>query len=271
LPTLADYNPQIIARLDSLSRVVDADESLLASILDEYWPDLTVDESRGQITLNLEQWRALPLAMRRRTLRRAARLLPPPENDIGFEVIELARDVAEKGESGDRAMLPGGVELVIEYSRLIVKSPESQHDSEAWPQLADDEVCHLPVPGRLQLPGEWRIVTERVRIIDFDQIIHNEDPWRAYISVAFADELIIRPRQVGERLRPLGMGGRSRKLGDIMSDRKIPERYRARWPLLASSEHGLWLPGHIVDERARVKPDDSETLLVKVEHSQSVD
>lgn len=266
LPILAALNPQIIDRLDSLSRVVDADEALLAAILDEQWPDLVVDESRGQITLKLEQWRALPLAMRRRTLRRAARLLLPPENDIGFEVTELARDVAEHGESGDRAMLPGGVELIVEYGRLMVKSPNLQHDSGAWPQLADDEVRHLVVPGLLQLSGEWRIVTERVRVSDFDQIAHNEDPWRAYINVAFADELVVRPRRAGERFRPLGMGGKSNKIGDIMTDRKVPKRYRVLWPLLTSLEHGLWLPGHVVDHRARVKPGDSEAILVKVQH-----
>ena len=67
------------------------------------------------------------------------------------------------------------------------------------------------------------------------------------------------------------MHGRSAKIGDIMTNRKIPANWRERWPILASSDHPLWLVGHSLDDRARVQPDAQEVVLVRVERLGSVD
>ena len=53
-------------------------------------------------------------------------------------------------------------------------------------------------------------------------------------------------------MRPLGLGGAT-KLKEVMIDRKIPAAARALWPLVATLEHPVWLPGHVLDDRARVQ------------------
>jgi hypothetical protein len=67
------------------------------------------------------------------------------------------------------------------------------------------------------------------------------------------------------------LGGRSTKVGDIMTDRKIPARARGRWPIVADQQHALWLTGYVLDERARVQPGDEEALLVRAMGPESVD
>ena len=47
-------------------------------------------------------------------------------------------------------------------------------------------------------------------------------------------ELRLRTRRAGDRFKPKGMGGRSRKLKDWMIDRKIPRRLRDQIPLLCA-------------------------------------
>ncbi|MGD8854844.1 MAG: tRNA lysidine(34) synthetase TilS [Chloroflexota bacterium] len=271
LPTLADYNPQIMARLDTLSKTVDADEVLLGQILEEYWSALVIEESETLLSLHLTRWRELPLSMRRRSLRRAAFSLRPDLTDFSFEATELAREVAETGQSGSQVLLPGSVKLVVDYHQLVFLTSEHLPPEAEWPQLPGDEAHRLAVPGIIALSGSWVLSVDRLQDIDFEQITRNPDPWRAYISVKFADELVVRPRQEGERLRPLGLGGRSTKVGDIMTDRKIPARARGRWPIVAGQQHALWLTGYVLDERARVQPGDEEALLVRAEGPESVD
>jgi len=52
----------------------------------------------------------------------------------------------------------------------------------------------------------------------------------------------IRTRRPGDRIRPFGMNG-SRKLQDYLTDRKIPEPFRDRIPLLCRGEEVLWVCG----------------------------
>ena len=194
-------------------------------------------------------------------------------SDISFETTELAREVAETGQSGNQVMLPGGVKLALDYDRLLFLAPEHQQAMSQWPQLAENAPHRISVPGQVQLAGGWVLSVERLEEVEFDQIAANRDPWRAYLSASFAQDLVLRPRQVGERMRPLGLDGRSSKIGDIMTDRKLPERARSWWPIVASRhhEHALWLVGHGLDGRARVRPGDKEALLLRVERPNSVD
>jgi len=47
-----------------------------------------------------------------------------------------------------------------------------------------------------------------------------------------------------------------------MVNRKIAARLRGNWPLVATSEHVVWLPGHIIDHRARVSDNPSNLIYL---------
>lgn len=265
LPALADYNPAFVERLNSLAKSAEADESLLADLLDDYWMGLVVDEDNTFISLDRERWRSLPLAMKRRVLRRGISELLPRPGDIGFETTELARKVADTGATGDQASLPGNMRLIVDYDRLHIVKPGYQPGKSDWPQLAEDGAIPLPVPGTLALSGGWILTAERVEEPDLADISGNPDPWCAYISATLTGQLQVRPHQVGERLQPLGLDGRSAKIGDIMTNRKVPAALRSRWPILACRDHALWIVGHVTDERARLDPGDRAAILVRAE------
>jgi tRNA(Ile)-lysidine synthase len=55
--------------------------------------------------------------------------------------------------------------------------------------------------------------------------------------------LVLRGRDRGERFEPDGLAGKSSRLSDAMIDWKIPQRLRARWPLLVSGGRVAWIPG----------------------------
>jgi len=67
--------------------------------------------------------------------------------------------------------------------------------------------------------------------------------------------LFLRPRIAGERFQPFGLNGRSQSIKKAMINHKIEARLRARWPIIATAEHPLWIAGCCQDERSRLSAD----------------
>jgi tRNA(Ile)-lysidine synthase len=256
LPALESANPRLRERLREMGQIVTADEELLDELTGRAWVEVVVDATPTGVTLRRGAWRDLPLGLRRRVLRRAVAIARPAV-EVSFRSLEAARAVAETGHAGARGALPEGLTLFVGYDNLLLadEAPPAAGD---FPQLPAAGAITLPVPGVVELAGGWRI-TAAWAAAGWPAVAANPDPWTATISEAAAAGLHVRGRQVGERLRPLGLGGAT-KLKEIMIDRKIPARARALWPVVANNEHAVWLPGHVLDDRARVTAHDQRIV-----------
>ncbi|HVR95638.1 MAG TPA: tRNA lysidine(34) synthetase TilS [Thermoanaerobaculia bacterium] len=109
----------------------------------------------------------------------------------------------------------------------------------------------LKIPGELEIPE----VALRVRLI-----CQPVEPWmlagcrrRAALAlpVAPGDRVTVRSRCPGDRLHPLGASG-SRKLKDVLIDRRVPRGERDRLPLLCVGGQIAWVPGVTIDQRFRL-------------------
>ncbi len=260
LPALEAVAPGVGNRLRQLAELVTADYTLLEKLLDEKWNGIAVSESERAVTLHLAAWRALPLSLRRLALRRAVHLLRPRLRDLGFRHTEDARLVAERGQTGVEATLPGRLRLLVSYDRLVVAdkghNPPPPPD---WPMLGADVPITLAVAGSrstVMLPGaRWHA---QARLLPADRerramAVANQDRWRVFLDAdAAGPALHLRPRRPGERFQPLGMGGSSCSVADFMINHRIPAAWRDRVPILARPEHLLWMAGWRPDERARI-------------------
>jgi tRNA(Ile)-lysidine synthase len=256
LPLLEQYNPQVRERLRTMAATLAAEDDLLAGLEDEAWRAIAAGSGSGWVRLRRDAWRAQPLALRRRLLRRAYVAIRPGVKELGFAALEAARRVAEEGTTGARAALPGGIALRVGYGALLVSTGEPPA---AYPQLAGTEPISLPTPGAGALANGWRLVATPVTAVDLPAIRAAAGPWTATVALDENAALVVRPRRPGERIRPLGLGG-SASLKKVMIDRKIPAAARARWPLVATAEHPVWLVGHVLDERARVGPESRRII-----------
>jgi tRNA(Ile)-lysidine synthase len=260
LPLLKAYAPHLPQRLRETSSIAAAEDDLLSALEEASWRDVARPAPPDRVTLGRAAWRALPLALRRRLLRRAVATCCATPVEIGFRTIEAARRLAEGDASGRRVSLPGGVVMEVGYETLDFRRDPSPPTAD-WPQLASAIPLGLPVPGTVQLAGQWRLLAEPLKDVDLTAIAGNADPWMAYVALDDSAALVVRPRQPGERIRPLGLGGATR-LKEVMIDRKIPAAARALWPLVATDEHPVWLAGHVLDERARV--DEGSRRVVRL-------
>ncbi len=268
LPLLEQISPGINGRLCQLAELVAADYVLLENLVNESWENVLRTDSDQVITLDITAWRTLPLGLRRSTLRRAVSRLRGSQRDLTFTQVENARRVAEMGECGAQATLPGRLRLTVGYGQLqvadegIAPVPPSE-----WPMLDGDSTISLTIPGRTLLPGsDWQ-VDARWLSSDAETRVkasRNQDAWCAFLDAdTVGTSLVLRPRRPGERFQPLGMGGKSSSVSDFMINYQIPRAWRDRVPILAlRTGQVLWIAGWRLDERAKITEQTSRILLI---------
>jgi len=262
LPALSAHAPRIAQRLRETGAILAAEDDLLSALEDDAWRAIASRMPAG-VALGRAAWREQPLALRRRLLRRAVAAVADTPVELSFRSIEAARRPAEGPASGGRVALPGGVVMAVGYETLdFGRGPATTSD--AWPQLTAGAAVPLPVPGVAALASGWRLLAEPLLSPDLEAIRANADPWAATIALERPQPLFVRPRLPGEHIRPLGLGGTT-TLKKLMIDRKIPAVARARWPVVATAEQPVWLSGHVLDDRARVRPDSTTVVRLRLE------
>lgn len=259
LPFLSDYNPHIQRHLLQLSEIAAADTDLLAELTDETWLDVLHASGDGWIQLDRNQYSLLPLSLQRRILRLVVGKLRPLQTDISFQVIEQARLIALEGSTSRQASLPDGLMLTVRYGLLEIQTSD-QSSLSAFPQLVDGEQRPLFIPGKLELAAGWLLQARIVETIDLANIKAQNDQLRVFVDVGETDQLIVRSRQAGERFQPLGMGGKSATVQDMLVNRKVAAPLRDLLPVVALPEHMVWLLGQHIDERVKVTADSKRVV-----------
>jgi len=251
LPLLQTYNPQIAARLQRLA-IITADEyAAQLAQFDLTWPELVVERNEDWLVLNRQKVAWLPVAWQRLVLRRVVGQLRPLHTEISFQTIEQARTLILDNQSGIQATLPGGLLMHLE-AREIVFGDAAEHFWVDVPQLVGEQPVQLPLPGHLDLANSWQMSAELCSDVSLETVRQNDDPWLAFVALAEGGSLWLRPSLPGERFQPLGMGGHSQAIQDLLSDRKVAGGKRPLWPVVATAEHPVWIVGQHLDERVRV-------------------
>ena len=76
--------------------------------------------------------------------------------------------------------------------------------------------------------------------------------------------LVVRSRKPGDRFSPLGMGGRRKKLQDVLVDRKVAQEKRDSLPLVVdSADKIVWVVGESVAEDFRVTELSQAVIFLK--------
>ena len=122
----------------------------------------------------------------------------------------------------------------------------------------------LSIPGEVALPG-WTVSAQALQA---DEGLPPSLRARSR-SVVVAGSVLklpleVRTRRPGDRFRPIGMGGRGRKLQDFLVDRKVARSERDTLPLVVDSDDRIvWVVGHSVGEDFRVTSASQAVILLK--------
>ncbi len=257
LPLLRwDFNPRVDDALLRLSEIAARDSDFLAVQAQAAFADVTRQSDAFRVQLDRAALAALHPALLRSVLRRAIADLRGTAEGVSYEHLEKVC----------RAVLSGAViafALVLPYPLCTVRVT----DQVLTLTLANVPVslsyvsAALPVPGEAALPelgwtiaASWEVLPNVVRMdaeaVDFNSLEARN--WRS-----------------GDKIDPLGMRGRHKKVSDIFSDAKVPRPNRHRVPIVADAQGIVWVAEYALSERVKVTDKTTRVLYLSVQKSSS--
>ncbi|MBK9254191.1 MAG: tRNA lysidine(34) synthetase TilS [Saprospiraceae bacterium] len=76
-------------------------------------------------------------------------------------------------------------------------------------------------------------------------------------------DIKVRKWKAGDRITPLGMQGKSQKVSDILTNKKIPAHEKPHVMILVSSEEIITIPGLVISEKFKISSDTKRVLLIQ--------
>jgi len=241
LPLLAArFQPAIIRVLARTAEAVSADEALLDELTTAALPSVLSTTPQG-VVIGTPALAALPQALARRVARRALESARSPHAP-DLADIEALLAVCRSG--GPAATDAAGLRVERFSADAVLLIREPRLVAVVLPARV------LPVPGAVALPelGSGCRLTAEKPIRKLEQAA--ESGRRLIIKGSVPLPLVVRGRLPGDRLRPAGVGG-SRKLQDLLVDRKVPRGVRDGVPVVVdASGRIVWVVGHASDVEA---------------------
>ena len=175
---------------------------------------------------------------------------------IGFDHVEALLGMVRNRE-GDVLSLPG--QRAVRAGDRIQLTPAT---ADAPPPPVAFSYA-LPVPGAADVVEAGVVITaERGDAPDQGELSARAE-CVAIDAAGVAEPLTVRPRQAGDKIRPLGAPGR-RLLQDVFVDRKIPRAVRARVPIVTDSQgHIVWVVGQTIAEEFRITGATQSVIILK--------
>lgn len=284
MPHLALINPGVTDVLVRTAELMAGEAERLAERDAGLLHQLTLTPADAdRLLLDLDGLRRLPPPDQRGVLHQAlGRLLAQKGcevlvRDLGFAHVEAIRSQVTQatGASGPHPIAAGlawsvaaaygeGAAHVLSLHAADARPFPSRH-----PHLGDQwrvqHDCRPIAAGSLLLVDRWQLTCTLKRAdelpADWSQ---NSDRWRTYLDAEAAGTPCLTTPVAGMRMAPLGMGGQTRTLGDLFTDRKIPESLRSGWPIVVDGRSGrvLWVCGVQPAHTARVTTSTAQVLCL---------
>jgi tRNA(Ile)-lysidine synthase len=167
---------------------------------------------------------------------------------------DAAKALLHSGQSGKSINFPHGITISLEQTSLRL-AKNSANNSCSPPEVT------LPSTGKYNLPS-WNLsvkIEQLPRAEDLSFLSSEDEIYLA--SVCFP--IKIRGRKSGDRIKPFGMKG-SKKLSDIMIDKKVPMYKRDQIPIFEDKNGIIWVPGIATDEKTRILKKTKQITRIKL-------
>ena len=269
LPLLSKgYNKNIKDTMLRLRSIISEVSEYLHQETELLFKEVARRESPETVIIDLKKFTSLPLALKRRIIRKSIEVVKGNLYSISFkhnnEILKLT-----KYQLGEKEIyLPDNLMVKKIYNKLIIYKKEiSKEQTEEMPTHWEYDIL---------IPGETEIrslgIKFEIKILDSADIKSS-----LYLAgkkskgefLEFIDynkvklPLKLRNRRSGDRFYPLKMKG-LKKVKDFFIDNKIPKSHRDLIPILVDNEDQIvWIIGMRLDDRVKINSDTKRLLCVK--------
>jgi len=270
LPLLSKgYNKNIKDIMLRLRSIVSEVSAYLNQETELLFKEVARRENPETVIINLKKFTSLPLALKRRIIRKSIEVVKGNLYSISFrhnnEILKLTE--YQLGEK--EIYLPDNLMVKKIYNKIIIYKKG----------ISKDQTERMPIPWEynVSIPGKTEIkslgMEVEVKILDSKDIkssLHFTRKKSKGEFLEFIDynevefPLKLRSRRSGDKFYPLKMKG-LKKVKDFFIDNKILKSHRDLIPILVDSEDKiLWIVGMRLDDRVKISSDTKKVLCIKI-------
>lgn len=258
MPRLARLNPGVEAALARAARLSAADAAVLDRLAEVEAARL-LHQDGSAVRFSMPEVRQLPEALARRVLRHALLIVWPGRMPTLDDTDAILASRANR-------VRIGAVELELNAD-LAVLSNRGATPAPPRPETGAADVLTLQVPGAVRDPaGRWEMVATGPVARSVSGTTRGDSTRVTLDAAALGRHLTIRSWRPGDRVQPLGLGGR-KKLQDVFVDRKVPADERRYVPVVVAADGRIaWVAGHVIGEPFRVTPHSEAVVVLTLRH-----
>jgi len=262
VPQLEKLNPGFHQRLLQTAQILSAEDQALDFFCESAWNTCRHSQGASYIQISRDELLEFPIAVQRRLIRKALNSLRPDYIELSFLQVEAALDFIRTPARKSTNWV-AKVNLSQSPKMVVLSTWETDVVKNQFPQLLDHNHIQIPDQGEIPLGNDWFMSITPVEYSP-DQFDRADIPGEDFLvwmdRSVLTRKAVLRPRQEGDMIKPLGMGGSSMKVSDMMINEKIPAPYREDWPLVVGENSVLWVPGGRMSQEASITA-ESESLI----------
>jgi tRNA(Ile)-lysidine synthase len=270
LPVIIRLVPAAVRVLQRQADLLREDEQYLAEVTGDLVRALVSRDSGAVQRLNRQAFIDLPVALQRRLVRAVLRTYDEEGRASSVRAVESVRRLLLKGSSGARLSLKQALVTLDQGSGQFSPAGGGRKDETAS-KHGKSESLVLSVPSTVY----WARTNQQIHV----QRMARRDAEQRGVALSsqrvlfdadrYSEPLLVRAWRAGDRFFPQGMKGKSKKLQDFFTDRKVARYRREEIPLLVAPEGILWVVGMRQDERFVVRRGTTNCLVVSVSNRAS--
>ena len=258
IPFLAEHFSPAITDVLARNAAIARDDADWIDAVVNVAADEIVQYTEGCADIDADRLASEPPALARRVARHALELAG--DRRVGFGHVERLRRLASPGGTTSAAADFPGCRVERQGSKLQLRRRSSRSTREV---AGEGFEYPLGVPGAVEIAeAGLRIAAERgarpARLVARGDVA-------ALPAGRLTLPLTVRNWRPGDVFRPLGLGGRKKKVQDFFVDRKVPRDRRGAVPLVVDGRLGIvWVAGYAVSEGARMSDTDEGVIILKI-------
>jgi tRNA(Ile)-lysidine synthase len=250
LPLIRDkLNPRFDIALLNLSEIIRSEEDYLEQITAKNVKKTVNITAGGKFEVALEPFKGYALCLKRRILRFCLMNLSGQSQAPDKEVIDRLIRLDRKTHA-----LPGGLQAVLTSDKLVIYKRSKTSGTEA--ELNFNESLR---PDGLNLQFRARRVLKKNIALNRQKRSRKVTLDEARVKLP----LVVRAIRAGDRFRPLGMAG-NKKVGDYLTDKKVPSVYRDEIPVVCDGEGIIWVVGYEIADRVKIDHQTKKVITIEV-------